>query len=109
LKEKTYSQIIEEEMAFSNMEETGSGKAEKNRYKAKMREQEYQRRFQQIEDSLLAEEVRVPDIMYLVNKCEDEYESDVLEEFHKIAGDDPNLEPLFISAEHGDGLVRFHC
>ena len=51
----------------------------------------------------------MPEILYLANKAEDGYEGDVLTDFYSMfyqarRTDDP-VEPLFISAEHGDGLT----
>ena len=51
--------------------------------------------------------------MYIANKAEDGFEGDVLSDFFKMlpqitTAKDPvtglPIEPLFISAEHGDGL-----
>jgi len=49
----------------------------------------------------------VPKILYLANKSEDGYEGDILGDFyHKFPNSalDQEMEPIFISAEHGDGF-----
>ena len=45
-------------------------------------------------------DVSVPPLIYVANKCEDEFEGDVMCDVWRLDVD----EPLFISAEHGDGL-----
>ena len=51
----------------------------------------------------------MPQILYLANKSEDGYEGDVLTDFYglfKNSGPaDESSEPIFVSAEHGDGLT----
>lgn len=55
----------------------------------------------------------MPPILYLANKAEDGFEGDILADFYKMlpqitTARDPVtgelIDPLFISAEHGDGL-----
>ena len=54
----------------------------------------------------------MPEILYLANKSENGFEGDLLADFYSmfpnVANEkdaDGNLvEPIFISAEHGDGL-----
>ncbi len=53
----------------------------------------------------------MPEIVYLANKSENGYEGDILSDFYRmfphIAEPDQDgnvIEPIFISAEHGDGL-----
>lgn len=55
----------------------------------------------------------MPPIIYIANKAEDGFEGEVLQDFYRkfprvAATTDPltqkPIEPLFISAEHGDGL-----
>ena len=55
----------------------------------------------------------MPPIMYVANKAEDGFEGDILADFYKMfptttTAIDPatgeHVTPLFISAEHGDGL-----
>lgn len=57
------------------------------------------------------EEMKVPEIIFLANKSEDGFEGDLLADFYRmfphIAEEDSEgrfIEPVFISAEHGDGL-----
>jgi predicted GTPase len=46
----------------------------------------------------------LPPIIYVANKSEDGFEGDILADFFKMFPD-PNIDdPLFISAEHGDGF-----
>jgi hypothetical protein len=56
---------------------------------------------------------RVPPILYLANKSEDGFEGEILSDFYKkfpslTTALDPitkqPYDPIFISAEHGDGL-----
>lgn len=47
-----------------------------------------------------ANEVMVKKIMLIANKCEYEHESDIYQDVYKLGFGDP----LFVSAEHGDGL-----
>ena len=51
----------------------------------------------------------MPEILYLANKAEDGYEGDVLTDFYSTfyhaRKTDDQVQPLFISAEHGDGLT----
>lgn len=56
-------------------------------------------------------DMKVPEILFLANKSEDGYEGDMLADFYQMF---PHIsepdefgnvkEPIFISAEHGDGL-----
>ena len=55
----------------------------------------------------------MPPIIYLANKAEDGFEGDILADFYRMlpqitTARDPVtgdlIDPLFISAEHGDGL-----
>jgi predicted GTPase len=60
----------------------------------------------------LQEEIKIPEIIYLANKAENGFEGDLLADFYKMFPNadkdrDPSgnlIEPIFISAEHGDGL-----
>lgn len=64
-----------------------------------------------MDDAFLAQDIKIPDIVYIANKSENGFEGDVLSDFYMmfphIAEPDANgkvIEPIFISAEHGDGL-----
>ena len=55
----------------------------------------------------------MPPIIYLANKAEDGFEGDIMADFYRMLpqittardpATDELIEPLFISAEHGDGL-----
>lgn len=55
----------------------------------------------------------MPPLLYIANKAETAIvsEADLLGDFYQKfpgAADDPDAEPLFISAEHGDGLQDLH-
>jgi predicted GTPase len=60
----------------------------------------------------LSQDVKVPEIFYLANKCENGFESDILSDFYKMFPHSAQevdsmgnpVVPIFISAEHGDGL-----
>lgn len=57
-------------------------------------------------------DVRIPEILYLANKAENGFEGDLLSDFYTMFNTATSeldqfglpVEPLFISAEHGDGL-----
>ena len=54
----------------------------------------------------------MPKIIYLANKAEDGYEGDILGDFFARfphAAEQEDLEPIFISAEHGDGLADLYA
>mmetsp|Transcript_1048 Transcript_1048/g.1924 ORF Transcript_1048/g.1924 Transcript_1048/m.1924 type:complete len:215 (+) Transcript_1048:600-1244(+) len=73
---------------------------------AKM-EREFLKNFKNTDELFRSESVQVPKIIYLANKAEDGFEGDLLGEFYQHfphAAEDPDIEPLFISAEHGDGF-----
>jgi len=56
-------------------------------------------------------EIKVPKILYIANKAEDGYEGDILGDFfQKFPGSawDEEMEPIFVSAEHGDGLADLY-
>lgn len=60
---------------------------------------------------LMSSELKVPEIIFLANKSEDGFEGDILADFYymfpKLAKQKSLgevIEPVFISAEHGDGL-----
>jgi predicted GTPase len=60
----------------------------------------------------MEEGVKVPKILYIANKSEDGYEGDILGEFYlKFPGaaEDETMEPIFISAEHGDGFADLYA
>jgi predicted GTPase len=51
--------------------------------------------------------VKVPRILYVANKAEDGYEGDILGDFYQKfphSASNEEMEPIFISAEHGDGF-----
>jgi hypothetical protein len=57
--------------------------------------------------------IKIPEILYVANKAENGFEGDLLADFfnmfpHTVTEKDPYgdaIEPIFISAEHGDGLT----
>jgi predicted GTPase len=56
--------------------------------------------------------VKVPKILYLANKAEDGNEGDLLGDFFMkfpYAAQDETCEPIFISAEHGDGFTDLYA
>ncbi len=94
---------------------TGKSKQEfdKKKYLKEKREREFQKQFKSIEDQiLLNKDMKVPEILYLANKSENGFEGDLLSDFYQmfpnVANETDNdgnpIEPIFISAEHGDGL-----
>ena len=128
--EERYKQILEEEEKYrksidltkggsvmtDEMQE-GRGKSrqefDKKKYLRDKREQEFQKQFKNIEDQiLLNKDIKVPEILYLANKSENGFEGDLLSDFYQmfpnieneVDGDGNPIEPIFISAEHGDGL-----
>jgi len=73
--------------------------------------EEFKKSFKNIDNEFIDMEMRVPEIIFLANKSEDGYEGDLLGDFYQmfphISEPDENgdvKEPIFISAEHGDGL-----
>ena len=77
-----------------------------------MRQSEFLKSFKNIDQIFMQTEVKVPPIIYLANKSENFYEGDILGEFYQMFPhsneldllDGKPIEPIFISAEHGDGL-----
>jgi predicted GTPase len=58
----------------------------------------------------LMQEMKVPPILYIANKSENNFEGDVLADFYSMfphVAEEQN-EPIFLSAEHGDGLVELY-
>jgi 50S ribosomal subunit-associated GTPase HflX len=54
----------------------------------------------------------VPKILYIANKAEDGHEGDLLGDFFMkfpYAAEDEDCEPIFISAEHGDGFTDLYA
>ena len=61
----------------------------------------------------LDNDVPIPKILYVANKAEDGYEGDILGEFFQkfpnAADPDSGIsDPMFISAEHGDGFADLY-
>ncbi len=128
--EERYKQILEEEEKYkkaldltkggsvvSDEMQDGIGKTkqefDKKKFLKDKREKEFQKQFKNIEDQiLLNKDIKVPEILYLANKSENGYEGDLLSDFYtmfpnienEVDGDGNPVEPIFISAEHGDGL-----
>lgn len=63
-------------------------------------EQQFKASFTNKFDIMNEEDIIIPKIVYVVNKSEDGYEGDIMAEIWKLGIENP----LFISAEHGDGL-----
>lgn len=75
--------------------------------KAKRLQQNFQREFRNLDELFEDGNVKVPPILYVANKSEDGFEGDILGDFYQKfpnAATDIALEPIFISAEHGDGF-----
>ena len=54
----------------------------------------------------------MPQILYIANKAEDGYEGDILGDFFlkfPNSAITEDLEPIFISAEHGDGFTDLYA
>ena len=58
----------------------------------------------------LTEDIKVPPMIYVANKSEDNYLGDILDDFYKLKTDPQHTvdEPIFISADHGDGLTDLY-
>ena len=68
---------------------------------------DFQKQFKNVDDLFVAGDVKVPKIIYVANKAEDGYEGDILGEFYSKfpnSATSLDMEPIFISAEHGDGF-----
>ena len=73
---------------------------------------DFQKQFLNLDEIIINEQIKVPKIIYLANKAEDGYEGDILGDFfHKFphAAEDETCEPIFISAEHGDGFTDLYA
>ena len=69
--------------------------------------EDFQKKFKNVDDLFVAGDVKVPKIIYVANKAEDGYEGDILGEFYQKfpnSATSLDMEPIFISAEHGDGF-----
>ena len=73
--------------------------------------QEFKKAFKDLDRDLIDSKIKIPEIIFIANKSEDGYEGDLLGDFYKMFPhiSEPNaegkyVEPIFISAEHGDGL-----
>ena len=72
---------------------------------------EFQKQFKDFDQLFINQEVKVPRILYVANKAEDGYEGDLLGDFYlkfPNSADDMTMEPIFISAEHGDGFTDLY-
>lgn len=89
---------------------------DKRKYLREKREQEFKSSFKNIDNILVDQDIKIPEIIYLANKTENGFEGDVLSDFYKMFPNAANefdadgrpIEPLFISAEHGDGLTDLY-
>lgn len=99
-----------EEAALKVGQIPGFSHLSKNRLKKERQEVKHARE-KKLQDVDFAEQI--PPILYVANKCEDGFEGEIIEDFyrklpHIRTSIDPStgepFEPLFISAEHGDGL-----
>ena len=50
-----------------------------------------------------------PKIIYVANKAEDGYEGDIWSDFYHKFPNSTEYEPIFISAEHGDGFTDLYA
>ena len=73
---------------------------QQNELKMQRQEHQFKASFNNKFDILNEEDIKVPRIVYVVNKSEDGYEGDIMADIWKLGIENP----LFISAEHGDGL-----
>ena len=96
----------------ADMEQREQFEFDKKSFLTDKRSQEFRNQFRHNDDMFLGENVKIPEIIYLANKSENGYEGDLLSDYYSMfpnAGKDKDkdgilLEPIFISAEHGDGL-----
>ena len=73
---------------------------------------DFQKQFVNLDEIFINQEVKVPKILYLANKAEDGNEGDILGDFYMkfpYAAEDESCEPIFISAEHGDGFTDLYA
>ena len=96
----------------ADMEQREQFEFDKKSFLTDKRSQEFRNQFRHNDDMFLGENVKIPEIIYLANKSENGYEGDLLSDYYSMfpnAGKEKDkdgilLEPIFISAEHGDGL-----
>jgi predicted GTPase len=65
-----------------------------------------------LDELFVTQDIKVPKIVYIANKSEDGYEGDLLGDFFQKfpnAALDEECEPIFISAEHGDGFTDLYA
>lgn len=73
---------------------------------------DFQKQFKNLDDLFVTQDVKVPKILYLANKAEDGNDGDILGDFYMkfpYAAEDETCEPIFISAEHGDGFTDLYA
>ena len=85
-----------------------------NEMKIQKMTETFQKQFKNVDDLFIKHDLKIPKILYLANKAEDGYEGDILGEFYRQFPNaaDPESgvdEPLFISAEHGDGFTDLYA
>lgn len=76
----------------------------------------FKKQFRNVDDLFSGESeenslVSVPKIIYAANKAEDGYEGDILADFFDkfpLTATEDGSDPIFISAEHGDGLADLY-
>lgn len=65
----------------------------------------------------MTDDIHIPNLLYLANKSENGFEGDILSDFYKLFPhaatdldpvDGQPIAPIFVSAEHGDGLPDFY-
>jgi hypothetical protein len=103
--------VITEKIMQGGIDEKSS--FDKKQFYKEKREEEFKKSFKNLDSILINQDVKVPEILYLANKAENGFEGDILSDFYKmfphaaseLDADGNPIEPLFISAEHGDGLT----
>ena len=113
-----YEQIIEVEKMFTRKMEDDTVlrdnpteeavEFDKKRFVQHQKMEEFRKSFKNIDEGLMCTEIKVPHILYLANKSEDGFEGDMLSEFYQMFPHSSQLSPLFISAEHGDGITDLY-
>ena len=65
---------------------------------------DFQRKFKNNAELFVDDNIKVPNILYVANKADDGDEGDILADFYSKFKNELDKEPIFISAEHGDGM-----
>jgi GTP-binding protein len=92
--------------------EEGRLEFDKKAFLNEQRVADFKSQFKNVDELFLGDDVRVPEILYLANKSENGFEGDLLSDFYtmfpsaatEMDSQGKPVEPIFVSAEHGDGL-----